>query len=293
MAAPLGVGDPIDFDVRTFAKILKKLPTRTPISDKFEGVSSQRGGAARNWQREKMVGWFRDQATLGFGAYSREKPNYSARTTWQRLAYPGGMIWIAEALGVPGDVVEAAVAEVNAQTDKRRRCGVIRSHIPWEMIAERAYEHQQNQRMRGRMPSWPRIRTENVTAQDQTSGRAVPDTHIRPTTTHWGWSGVMKKWILEDPSSVQALFPNKRRGIYILHFKNGEQYVGKTENIVVRFAQHRRGSAHHGPWEDVVALEFLHVPKRKLDPIERKWIYKRGRQVNLRNKTFNFRYVRA
>ncbi len=98
----------------------------------------------------------------------------------------------------------------------------------------------------------------------------------------------MKKWVLEDRSSVQALFPNKRRGIYILHFDNGEQYVGKTENIVARYAQHRHGSDQHAPWEDVRALEFLHVPKGNLDPIEREWIRKRRKQANLRNKAFNF-----
>ncbi|WP_099331964.1 GIY-YIG nuclease family protein [Actinomyces minihominis] len=98
----------------------------------------------------------------------------------------------------------------------------------------------------------------------------------------------MKKWILKDPSSVQALFPTERRGIYVLHFENGEQYVGQTENIVARYAQHRHGSGHHAPWEDVVAIEFLHVPKGKLDPIEREWIRNRRQQVILRNKAFNF-----
>ncbi len=98
----------------------------------------------------------------------------------------------------------------------------------------------------------------------------------------------MKKWILEDPSSVQALFPDKRRGIYILHFENGEQYVGQTEDVVARYSQHRHGSDHHAPWEDVHAIEFLHVPRGDLAPIEQEWITKRRQQVPLRNKVFNF-----
>lgn len=36
--------------------------------------------------------------------------------------------------------------------------------------------------------------------------------------------------------------------------------------FVVEFAaccaQHRHGSGHHAPWDDVVALEFPHSPRR-------------------------------
>lgn len=98
----------------------------------------------------------------------------------------------------------------------------------------------------------------------------------------------MKKWAIGSLSSVQALFPGERRGIYILHFENGEQYVGQTVDVVSRFAEHRHGSAHHEPWEDLTAIEFLSVPEGGLDLLEREWIGRRRTEAALRNKAFNF-----
>lgn len=138
--------DVADFDVVDFARLLARLPEHLPISDAFEGEHPQ--GTGRWWtsQREHMTSWFRAHATTGSGAYTRERPNRSARRTWQRLASPGGMLWIAEALGVDPDVVQRAAEEVAAQTDKRRRTGIIRTHIPWTMIAALAQARMEEMR---------------------------------------------------------------------------------------------------------------------------------------------------
>lgn len=130
-----------DFDVLDFSRMLARLPEHTPISDDFEEVNPQERGVWYSSQRQHMAGWFQAQATKGSGAYSRDEPNRSARRTWQRLASPGGMIWIAEALGVPDETLKQAVADVRAEPEKRRRCGIIRRHIPWEMIAPLASKH--------------------------------------------------------------------------------------------------------------------------------------------------------
>lgn len=127
--------DTPDFDVLDFSRMLARLPEHTPISDGFENTNPQERGAWYSSQRQHMVGWFQAQATKGSGAYSRDEPNRSARRTWQRLATPGGMIWIAEALGVPNETVKRAVDDARSEPEKRRRCGIIRKHIPWETIA--------------------------------------------------------------------------------------------------------------------------------------------------------------
>lgn len=97
-----------------------------------------------------------------------------------------------------------------------------------------------------------------------------------------------KRWELVDPSTVAALFDGCRRGIYVLHFENGERYVGQTTDVVTRYSTHRHGSKHHEPWTDIVALEFLEISKGKLDGPERETIGLHRSQCRLRNKTFNF-----
>lgn len=56
---------------------------------------------------------------------------------------------------------------------------------------------------------------------------------------------------LAGVTSVARLVPDFRRaGIYVLHFANGELYVGETSNMATRFAQHAK------TWDDIVALAF-------------------------------------
>lgn len=97
-----------------------------------------------------------------------------------------------------------------------------------------------------------------------------------------------KLWVLDDPSTVAAIFDGCRRGIYVLHFDNGEQYVGQTTDVVTRYATHRHGSKHHEAWADIVAIEFLEIPEGDLNAIERETIRRYRSQHRLRNKTFNF-----
>ena len=62
--------------------------------------------------------------------------------------------------------------------------------------------------------------------------------------------------------SISALIPERRRGIYVLQFFNGEFYVGQAQNVVTRFAQHRHGHTnHHEAWDDIEKLWFMPVPQ--------------------------------
>ncbi|MEW6891931.1 hypothetical protein V3M60_10270 [Trueperella pyogenes] len=92
----------IDIDVRRFAKLLAKLDAHLPISDAMEHADPQKNGRWWSSQREHMSSWFASQATTGSGAYTRQEPNLSAKTTYNRLQSPEGLIWIAEALGAAG-----------------------------------------------------------------------------------------------------------------------------------------------------------------------------------------------
>lgn len=84
-----------------------------------------------------------------------------------------------------------------------------------------------------------------------------PETEVRV-------SGSDLKYARFDVSgleSISALIPHWRRGIYVLEFRNGEFYVGQSQNVVTRFAQHRHGHTNHfEAWEDVEKLWFMPVP---------------------------------
>ncbi len=64
--------------------------------------------------------------------------------------------------------------------------------------------------------------------------------------------------------SVAHMFCNKRRrcGIYVLHFSNGEYYVGKTVDIVKRYSQHRKKHI------DIERVSFRPLAQKYLDAEE-------------------------
>lgn len=64
---------------------------------------------------------------------------------------------------------------------------------------------------------------------------------------------------IEGRLSIADLFPTSgRTGLYLLRFRNDEYYVGKTMNVVARFAAHRQ---RH---KDIVAISFQRVGATKL-----------------------------
>ena len=60
---------------------------------------------------------------------------------------------------------------------------------------------------------------------------------------------------------------NNRCGIYILHFENGEFYVGLAIDVVNRYAQHRQNH------KDIEYVSFKEVAKTKLIEVEKETIY--------------------
>ena len=88
-------------------------------------------------EREHMVSWFGANPTGGSGRYSRKKGNNDARTCYNRLQNAASLLWIAEAVGVDGTVVERAYESAASCEDRRAACGAIRRKIPWEQIEAR------------------------------------------------------------------------------------------------------------------------------------------------------------
>lgn len=127
----------IDFDVVQFARLLSQLPAHLPISDEMELADPQKQGRWWSSQREHMSDWFASQATTGSGAFTRSRPNRSAKTTYNRLAHPEGVVWIAEALGADRDLVQSVATEA-LTISRRSRSGFVRKRLPWTLIAQLA-----------------------------------------------------------------------------------------------------------------------------------------------------------
>ena len=112
-----------------FAKILAKLEPHLPISDAYEAEVPQKTGRWWSSQREHMQGWFSEQGAT------------RARTTYNRLLCPTAFPWIAEALGVNPDTIQAAIAACKAEPNIRKRPRIMREHLPWELIEQLAEAH--------------------------------------------------------------------------------------------------------------------------------------------------------
>lgn len=64
-----------------------------------------------------------------------------------------------------------------------------------------------------------------------------------------------------------------RCGIYVLHFDDGQRYVGQARDVLTRFADHRR---HWG--DRIVGIDFAPAGPDQLDDLERRTIQSHERQ---------------
>ena len=88
-----------------------------------------------------------------------------------------------------------------------------------------------------------------------------------------------RRWELPHGVATSAVLPigGPMRGIYILEFADGQEYVGQTVNLASRLGEHRR------LWGDVVAVRFLTEPTEPLRDLEYALIAERRVSNELRN----------
>jgi hypothetical protein len=136
---------PDDFHVDEFVQLLSAQVADQPMTTAFEDAwaramqkSASDSGRWRHNQKEHVLTWFASQVTRGGGAYSRQTPNTSARTTYNRLMNPAMILWIAEALGEDTEVVQEA-GEKALAVPSRSRAGAARKVLPWSRIVALAH----------------------------------------------------------------------------------------------------------------------------------------------------------
>lgn len=117
-----------------FAELLRSRNAHYPISDRYVSEVHDSPDKSGNDEQEHMIAWFESNETVGGGPYSRKTPNRSAKTCYNRLCNAASLLWIAEAIGIPGDTVQRAFDAASSADDYRTACGRIRSAIPWDEI---------------------------------------------------------------------------------------------------------------------------------------------------------------
>lgn len=130
-----------DIDVMAFARYLSFLEPMPPITKTLD-----QWGSSYPSQKIHVCDWLSHQSMEGGkGAYSRAKANCSAKAMYNRFLNPGGLLWIAEALGEGERVLRAAVeAAIRAEAvDYRARCKAFRSVLPWGRIMELLADYEQ------------------------------------------------------------------------------------------------------------------------------------------------------
>ncbi|MCF2707325.1 hypothetical protein I6E29_08635 [Arcanobacterium haemolyticum] len=122
----------IDFKTTDMSRMFLKLPDNP--GQQRRQLNRGKARARRWWhgERNHMARWFAAQAGTGSGQYTRNEGNLSGRRAYQRLQNARSLLWINDALGVDINKVVAAADAAQAEPDHRRRCGIVRSMLPWE-----------------------------------------------------------------------------------------------------------------------------------------------------------------
>lgn len=126
-----------DINVLQFAEMMCYLEPHPELTTKLD-----RWKNPYTSEKAHMCIWFGSQETTGSGSYIRGGPNSSAEVAYNRLLCPGGMLWIAEALGeTPQRLKEAVQAARKAEKKHwRARGNGFREVIPFSRIYE-LYQH--------------------------------------------------------------------------------------------------------------------------------------------------------
>lgn len=124
-------------DVNTLLRHIARLPADTPLLAATLEADVTKSGVRTVWyktQKEHLQGWLREYS--GPGAYGRKGGfGRDAEFFYNHFQCAPGLFWLAEAAGVPKDLLMAAVTAVEAAgPNYARQCGALRRKIPWSEV---------------------------------------------------------------------------------------------------------------------------------------------------------------
>lgn len=114
---------------------IKRLSPRGPVAHSLE-QSIWGGGMKVTWyatQREHLLGWLSEYD--GPGYYGRSNWNRSAEFVYNHIQCAPGLLWLAEAAGVPRfALVKAKKAVLAAGKNSAAQAGALRRVLPWPLV---------------------------------------------------------------------------------------------------------------------------------------------------------------
>lgn len=117
-------------------RVVLRLPENPPITRAFE--ESDRAERARkpvNYrsQREHIERWLAEYG--GPGYYNRKQSGGGAKDFYNRFKCAGGLVWLAEAVGVPETTVRSGIDAIHqAPRNPAAEAGAFRKVVPWSTV---------------------------------------------------------------------------------------------------------------------------------------------------------------
>lgn len=124
-----------DLDVEDFARRISMLDKPTPLADQYDLTYGQEKERWWTGQREHLNVWCQFQTTEGFKGFKHE-PNHSARRMYNNFGRPETLLWLAEAVGIEEEKLDAVVSKISNNLPASSRCKDLRKIIPFDAILE-------------------------------------------------------------------------------------------------------------------------------------------------------------
>jgi len=119
---------------------IRPLPEYLPRTKELEtaiSVGASYDGAWYRSQKENWLGWLAEYN--GPGAYGRtDHAQRNAAYIYNHIQCAPMLFWLAEALELPEDILDAAFKAITSIEAKgAQQCAALRNHIPWGILEQR------------------------------------------------------------------------------------------------------------------------------------------------------------
>jgi len=113
---------------------VRHLSARGPMARSLErALAPDKSSGARRTRKAVLFGWLGEYDGPGF--YGRANWNRSAEFVYNHFHNAPGLLWLAEAVGVPRfALVKARDAVLEAESSAPARAAALRTVLPWPLL---------------------------------------------------------------------------------------------------------------------------------------------------------------
>lgn len=117
--------------------VVARLPSRLPLTDELEGRRpgeiAVRRGVWYSTQKQHLLGWLGEYGKEG--AYGRQGFNHDARYMYTHFQCAPGLLWLAEGVEVPHELLIRGVEAIRAAGPAgRTQSAAFRRVVSWNVV---------------------------------------------------------------------------------------------------------------------------------------------------------------